>query len=160
MVIPAIMHITSLETAFRLGNLSLTSVLPFIYAQVEMHFGTMATTIPCLKPFIKSFNTGWGTVIPNESGSYALADLSYKSQGANSAVRRTRAEEDLKGITRSSLHAVTQPRRFSEGSDDSQKMIIRKTVSTNIDYDAHRPALLPKKAAWEKDDLSQSSIER
>lgn len=52
-----------------------------------MHYGLMAATMPTLKPFVKAFNTGWGTIDSQGVGgygqsshdSYAMESLSKRS---------------------------------------------------------------------------------
>lgn len=48
----------------------LNGVIPFICMNIEMHYGLMAATMPTLKPFVKAFNTGWGTYDTQGVGGY------------------------------------------------------------------------------------------
>lgn len=72
-------------------NRFFADISPFICSQVEMHYSLMATTVPCLKPFIIRFNTAWGTADTQGVSSYALNSI-QKTSRARSV---TRGERDV-----------------------------------------------------------------
>ncbi|KAF2164019.1 hypothetical protein M409DRAFT_57116 [Zasmidium cellare ATCC 36951] len=133
----------------------LRGVVPFILLNVEMHYGLMAATMPTLKPFVGAFNTGWGTYDTtgqsgygqNSSGSYAMQSLdrrSNKSKKAgskqNSALRST--DRDPPSFSKNITHIrsipvrdADSPRAQSAESSESQQMIIRQTLTTEVHYE-------------------------
>ena len=73
------------------------AVLTSIWTQVHEDYIIIATTIPCLKPFMVACNTGWGHAAPHtgdgsklpHSGSYGLVSLTNggkPSAGKNSTL--------------------------------------------------------------------------
>jgi hypothetical protein len=81
-IIPvAILRLLSLHNSSGSTDYSFDIVLAIVYAQVEMHFSLIAATVPCLRPFLKAWNTGYLTTqavqvdrtrLPGEDSSYAL----------------------------------------------------------------------------------------
>lgn len=74
----------------------------------------MAATIPCLKPFVIAFNTGWGQGIRKNGESYYY----NSSNTASHTQSKPRVDENELNPT------VTGA---SEASDNSQQLIIRET---------------------------------
>jgi hypothetical protein len=101
------------------ANETLDGVPTTICRQTEIFYAIMASTIPCLRPFLASFFTGFGamghdTVIAGsqvgnsrEKSSYALGSM----QSAESAARREKRKSSSRGL-RSGL------RRDSRGLDN------------------------------------------
>lgn len=58
---------------------------------VEMHYGLMAATMPTLKPFVKAFNTGWGTYDTQGVGGYGQHshDTNALESGGKKSDRKT-----------------------------------------------------------------------
>jgi len=146
--VPAIIRIGYFHNITSSADITFIGITPFICNQVEMHFGTMATTIPCLRPFVKSFNTGWGTLDTQGVGGYAMTDIDSKksksrtgsSKGLNSGAHSTRDQLRPDFIShRNRITAVPQLKPESQTSrtwsNSSERMIIQKTISTDIQFD-------------------------
>ena len=91
-----------------------------IATQCALHYSLMAATIPCMKPFIISFNTSWGTTNPRGT-SYALDELSYGSRDrdrgaglsyvpANHSVVSQHGGEERRGSTKRTMASPNKPR--------------------------------------------------
>ncbi|KAK4961450.1 hypothetical protein LTR10_001940 [Elasticomyces elasticus] len=123
----------------------------------------MATTFPCIGPFMKSLNTRWGALDGAESSSYAMGSMSGRGEKhTNSSSvqhgRRSRHSQLASKIGAGSValtpHANNHSSRIgadqaergpSIGSDGSEQMIIRKTVETIVEREdktlkVHHPA--------------------
>ncbi|KAF7717714.1 Uncharacterized protein PECM_003983 [Penicillium ucsense] len=103
-----------------------------VMTAVLLHYSIMVATVPCLKPFVISFNTGWGQGVVNSHGQHPYYTPSGKSVSGNHsrAYTENRADEDA---TRSS--AV----RLSSDSHNSQQLIIRETREWIVEeeYELH-----------------------
>lgn len=42
-----------------------------VATEAVLHYSIMTATVPCLKPFVIAFNTGWGQGIRRKGGYYA-----------------------------------------------------------------------------------------
>ncbi|KAM0716554.1 hypothetical protein Q7P37_007999 [Cladosporium fusiforme] len=138
------------------------AVLPFIWLNIETNYAIMSATFPTLGTFVKSLNTRWGALDGPEVAQYGLESLSEQSrqsrqsrqcridaktgrgrkhltaEGGNPALppesstysfkMRNPSPPGKKGITASR----------TRGSDASDQMIIRKTVSTRVET-AYQP---------------------
>ncbi|KAF2838844.1 hypothetical protein M501DRAFT_935163 [Patellaria atrata CBS 101060] len=76
----AIIYVVSLERALRRPNTGVAYANPMVYLQVELGYSLIAATIPCLKSFIKSFDTGMGLEIGYSSRAYGSGANSNNSQ--------------------------------------------------------------------------------
>lgn len=153
-IIAALVRIYYLGETIGSGEPLLKGVVPFVLLNVEMQYGLMAATMPTLKPFVGAFNTGWGTYDTtgqsgygqNSQGSYALQSLEKKSQRSkkgsknNSAVRST--DRDPPAFGKNITHIRSTPvkdsdssRGHSNESSESQQMIIRQTLTTEVHYE-------------------------
>lgn len=56
-----------------------------ISTEVLLHCSIMAATIPCLKPFVMAFNTGWGQGTKRNGGSYYDRSGTSESNSASGA---------------------------------------------------------------------------
>ena len=104
----AALQIHYLATKLSSNNETLAGAPTTICRQTEIFYAIMASTIPCLRPFLASFFTGFGamgndTVIAGsqvinsrEKSSYALGSM----QSAESAARREREKGKEKGKSR------------------------------------------------------------
>lgn len=108
----------------------------------------MAATIPCMKPFIKSFNTGflshradqgvYGSSNDHGSGNYQLSVVS--SSKRDSRYRSHSRKDQLGGMTMTRIepnNAMAQDESRSLSEDGSDKMIIRRTTAWDVRYDEH-----------------------
>lgn len=59
MIIVAALRIFYLRKQNMLGDPFFYGVDPSVCMEIELHYGLIAATIACLKPFVKSFNTGY-----------------------------------------------------------------------------------------------------
>ncbi|KAF5859009.1 hypothetical protein ETB97_003500 [Aspergillus alliaceus] len=87
---------------------------------VLLHCSIMIATIPCLKPFIIAFNTGWGQGVANKKGtSYykqsATSGSEHASQARGPNTSRGDQDLDLAGT------------RLSHESQNSRQLIIHET---------------------------------
>ncbi|EFQ97430.1 hypothetical protein MGYG_00471 [Nannizzia gypsea CBS 118893] len=102
--------------------------------EVELHYGLMAATIPCLKPFVKLFNTGWFDtrgVSTNSAGEqYALSNIT--------PARVSVTTEASKKPWNDRRHVRQQSASSSAGSDI---MIIRQTTAWDVTYDVNDRAV-------------------
>ncbi|KAK1149685.1 hypothetical protein N8T08_005238 [Aspergillus melleus] len=114
LIIISIVRQTYLTRAFSGTDISLRLSKALIATEVLLHFSIMAATMPCLKPFVVAFNTGWGQGIKRNGASYYV-DSTNTASHAQSKQRR---DDDELNPT------VTGA---SEGSDNSQQLIIRET---------------------------------
>jgi hypothetical protein len=135
------------------------AVLPFLWLNVETNYAIMAATFPTLGLFVKSLNTRWGALDGPDVTQYALESLSESSRvdartgrgrkdltmgggggnGEESAPKLRPGDSTYSFRMRSPSvlaredHTRTQRRE----SDDSDQMIIRKTVSTSVERGYH-----------------------
>lgn len=148
----AITRVAYLRTSIPSSQPLLTGVIPFICMEVEMHYGLMAATFPCLKPFIANFNTSWGTYDPSgthgygSSGNYARGARSG-NEGDASASRNVRdptairddvlQSGNFKNVTQawSDKNHLRRHNRLSVGSNNSQAGIIRQTVTCEVQFE-------------------------
>nr|POE49094.1 hypothetical protein CFP56_32244 [Quercus suber] len=118
----------------------------FVQLQVEAHFATMAATIPALGTFMKSLNTRWGALdAQGLDASYAMHSYPVGSQNISDAASRAQSVAQKAAVPVSSdandyswkmrTAHVTDVRTTSKQSDDSDQMIIRKTVDTCVEHD-------------------------
>lgn len=54
-----------------------------IATAVLLHFSLMVSTVPCLKPFVIAFNTGWGQGVTNSYGENSYFTPTGKSGSTN-----------------------------------------------------------------------------
>ncbi|MCJ1269405.1 hypothetical protein MMC22_009297 [Lobaria immixta] len=142
-----------------------SAVLASIWMQVHEDYIIIASTIPCLKPFMVACNTGWGHAAPHtgegsmgaRGGSYALNSIN-KSGARNTLTSFPQPDSSDKHPLRR-VHGDTttvvggKPRvlmdhqpdpspdetSHSIASNDSQQMIIRREVGWTVTYDDEMP---------------------
>jgi hypothetical protein len=68
-IVIAIVRLIYLNSVDRSSDPTLAGVDANICTQILLHYSLMAATIPCLKPFVISFNTGWGLGMASKSQS-------------------------------------------------------------------------------------------
>lgn len=144
-----ILRLIALKSAFSGPDYPFAIVPTQVYTQIEMHFTILAATIPCMRLFLKNFNTGYlGTTLeqvdPSASmngtkGSNSYAMSTVRSRHLNSQSNEKEKERPQIKLrpagdglnTTLALHeAATDTGSIT--SDGSDKIIIRKTVE--IDY--------------------------
>ncbi|RJE20992.1 hypothetical protein PHISCL_06662 [Aspergillus sclerotialis] len=137
-IIASALRIYYLDTLFGHNDPIFHGVCASVCMEAELHYSLIASTIPCLKPFMKSFNTGYlshraqqtafgGT---GHSTSYPLTSIStqHGMDGSESQVRSTvHADRD-------SIGAPADENGYDSGSNGSEKMIIKCTTSWDVSY--------------------------
>jgi hypothetical protein len=128
-----------------------SAVVPFVWLNVETNYAIMAATFPTLGTFVKSINTRWGAMDGPDVTQYAMESLSEQSRNSNRAnngrrdlttetdVPRLRPEGSTYSFKVRSPPLSSRedgPRNRTRGSDASDQMIIRKTVSTSVETDS------------------------
>lgn len=129
-----------------------SAVVTFLWLNVETNYAIMAATFPTLGTFVKSLNTRWGALDGPEVAQYAMESLSEQSRNEG---RTSRGRQRLTmGVAGPEDAAKLRPegstysfrmrsppasasretgRSQTQGSDASDQMIIRKTVSTSVE---------------------------
>jgi hypothetical protein len=130
-----------------------SAVVPFVWLNVETNYAVMAATFPTLGTFVKSLNTRWGALDGPDVAQYAMESLSEQSRSSgreNNERRIMTTEEDVPRLrpegTTYSFKVRKSPlssredaaRNGPRGSDASDQMIIRKTVSTSVETDSRK----------------------
>lgn len=143
-IIIAGVHVHYLERELTSTNQSLTGVIATICRQTEIFYAIMASTIPCLRPFLASFFTGFGamggeTIIAGsqvgnsreKSGhTYALGSM----QSAESEARRSKRRSRRQDRRAPALPATDSPRLdrdLDNFGNDSQNQATITTTSTS-----------------------------
>lgn len=97
------------------------AVLTSIWTQVHEDYIIIATTIPCLKPFMVACNTGWGHAAPHtgdgsklpHSGSYGLVSLTNggksNAAGKNSTLVSSVGIPNMQKTTTNSVGGAPHP---------------------------------------------------
>ena len=90
-----------------------------IATAVLLHYSIMVATVPCLKPFVIAFNTGWGQGLTNSDGEHPYFTPTGKSASTihSRAYTMNREDEDEADL------AATQ---LSQDSQNSQQLIIHQ----------------------------------
>ncbi|TPX08020.1 uncharacterized protein E0L32_010351 [Thyridium curvatum] len=92
-VAPSIMRLNYLSSALASPDPSLDGVLAVVCTQIEICYAIIATTTPCLRPFMSALNTGYGGPgpIPTPKGSRASSsghDRSFTARSGQSAKQK------------------------------------------------------------------------
>jgi hypothetical protein len=134
------------------------AVLPFLWLNVETNYAIMAATFPTLGLFVKSLNTRWGALDGPDATQYAIESLSESSMvdgrtskgrkhltiggggGNNDSAPKLRPGDSTHSLRMRSPSVLAREhhtRTETRESDDSDQMIIRKTVSTSVERGYH-----------------------
>ncbi|PYH48023.1 uncharacterized protein BP01DRAFT_175210 [Aspergillus saccharolyticus JOP 1030-1] len=129
-VILAILRQTSMTAIAHTNDLLLDISDAVILTQVLLHCSIMAATLPCLKPFVVSFNTGWGQGTVGQDGSSYF----HQASTASAAAQRSRASSGKRG---SEIRRKDQDATRSEdaGRGNSQEWIIQETREWSLRYE-------------------------
>lgn len=141
-------------------NVSQAMIPALVYQQFELFWSLLAATIPTLKAFMRSFNSGFGMEIDIDgygsgygsrgyyNGSFPLESLQHttapngnviskpgtRASQKSNANSRTGGPRGGAGSSRSEIQAVA-----SVASDGSQELIIQKEVQWSVHHtDARR----------------------
>jgi hypothetical protein len=91
----SIVRVIYLKSALQSSDPTLAGVDAAVLTEVLLHYSIMAATIPCLKSFIISFNTGW---LKGEYGDhYQLSGWTIPGTADSSTASRTRPELAMSG---------------------------------------------------------------
>jgi len=163
----AALRLSYIDQEISSSNPTLVGVAAAILTQVEIFYGIMAATIPCLRPFLAGFATNYGAMgghtvmggsqigtsrertIKNTKSSFVLASLASRNE--MSATRPGDCDPDERmfrpnrtGNQASVVHSH-KPRgndASSIGSNESTKMIIKKDVTWQITEDSRSNSAL------------------
>ncbi|KAI9732397.1 MAG: Ubiquinone biosynthesis protein coq9, mitochondrial [Cirrosporium novae-zelandiae] len=130
------------------GDMVVDATMTSILSQLEIHYGLMAATMPCMKPFMQAFDTGYlGNNITqgyfSSSDGYARPGQTYAMNTMSSAIRGKDTSNsnwrpdhpEFSANIRASLSHERPDSGQSTTSSGSDKMIIRKTEGWTVRYD-------------------------
>lgn len=126
MIILVILRQTYLDRSLFHSDPSLHLSDALITTAVLLHYSIMVSTVPCLKPFVIAFNTGWGQGVTNSVGEHPY----FTPTGKSASTTQSRAYKD---------DADLAPRRLSQESQNSQQLIIHQTREWTVEeeYEMH-----------------------
>ncbi|KGO43778.1 hypothetical protein PEX1_039470 [Penicillium expansum] len=131
-VILIILRQTYLERSLFHSNAPLHLSSAMILTAILLHCSIMVSTVPCLKPFVMSFNTGWGQGVTNGNGQNSYLTPTGKSASANQShfYSMNRGEE---------VEAYWNNSRLSQDSQHSQRLIIHQVREWKVEeqYEMH-----------------------
>ncbi|OXV07771.1 hypothetical protein Egran_04465 [Elaphomyces granulatus] len=147
-IVLAILRLTYLNPDNFSSDPTLTGVDANICTQVLLHYSLMAATIPCLKPFVISFNTGWGHGTANksqcsnlqqQSGSNSYSRSLKPSAPVQEVVLPPPFRQDLPEPQACVTNVEVGYRRHNSAdsihSHESQRMIIRETRAWMVEHE-------------------------
>ncbi|MCJ1382506.1 hypothetical protein MMC17_005619 [Xylographa soralifera] len=160
-IAPAILHILYLRPDTIAADPSFQMAFAVVCAQIEMDYGAMAATIPCLGPFLKACRTHTeidGRQRPGRSfGLNTLGDPMSKMtskgskalhSGLSSGARGNRRTLDQQIFRPDYVDAASTatPEKRMEKTDqqsieshDSRRMIIKKKTEYHVQYESTKP---------------------
>ncbi|KAJ5927262.1 hypothetical protein N7516_009035 [Penicillium verrucosum] len=131
-VILIILRQTYLNHSLFLPDAPLHQSNAMIVTAILLHCSIMVSTVPCLKPFVISFNTGWGQGVTNSNGQNSYFTPTGKSASVNQShiYSINRGEGDEIDFTTS---------RQSQDSQHSQRLIIHQVQEWKVEeeYEMH-----------------------
>jgi hypothetical protein len=103
-----------------------------ITTAVLLHYSIMVSTVPCLKPFVIAFNTGWGQGVTNSNGEHPY----FTPTGKSASTTQSRAFTISK---RDEDEADLAAARLSHDSQNSRQLIIHQTQEWTVEeeYEMH-----------------------
>ncbi|KAM0718088.1 hypothetical protein Q7P37_006420 [Cladosporium fusiforme] len=151
-IIIAGLHIHYLDRELSSDNQTLTGVIATICRQTEIFYAIMASTIPCLRPFLASFFTGFGamggeTVIAGsqvgnsreKSGqTYAMGSMQSAESESRRSKRRSRHQNNRRQAPLPQSNSSPRlDRDLDNFGNDAQNHAM---VTTMTNSDAHQDA--------------------
>ncbi|KAJ5109251.1 hypothetical protein N7456_005926 [Penicillium angulare] len=125
LIILIILRQTYLNRSLYHPDTSLHISSAVIATAVLFHTSIMVATVPCLKPFLVSFNTGWGQGVTNSNGEPTYFTPTGQTGSTNqSRVYTSRADDDEVDLTAP---------RSSQDSHNSRKLIIHETREWTVE---------------------------
>ena len=142
-LVPLVIRLISFRNHVDSQQISNAFTMPEIWTQVEMHLCLVGATVPCLRIFLKSFNTGYfgttmenidptGTMMATKGDSYNLSTM--KSGDQKYALGDpTQRQVSKAGMTTSRV--THEQREDGDSADDrsDRRIYVRQTV--NVAYD-------------------------
>ncbi|GIJ90308.1 hypothetical protein Asppvi_009262 [Aspergillus pseudoviridinutans] len=119
-IILTIVRQSFLNTGLREKDLPLSLAHTLIATEVLLHCSIMLATVPCLKPFIIAFNTGWGQGVAATPGTSYYKQTETSASQAHPETPKNEDELDL-AITTQSLESY-----------NSQQLIILRTQEWSL----------------------------
>jgi len=141
MVPLAILRIINLNQNAHSKDYTFDIVPAIVFAQVEMHFGLIAATIPCLRPFLNAINTGYISTQANQVDRAIHEesnDSSYVMQSTTSSKGRASLKNSL---GRNSLGGNSLSRN-SLGKNSLGMLSPRASLATLARLQGHDPQSL------------------
>ncbi|WEW54855.1 hypothetical protein PRK78_000281 [Emydomyces testavorans] len=148
-ILVSIIRVTDIDGAVSPIDPTLRSVDSSISTEVLLHYSLMAATIPCLKPFVIAFNTGWGQG-QGKGSSYVLRD---SSAGTGKRFSRSVQRESVPptpfrvnpyahaaGATHATGDDEIEARPNTVESEESRRMVIRETRSWIVEHESYEMA--------------------
>lgn len=131
-VILIILRQTYLNRSLFLPDAPLHQSDTMIVTAILLHCSIMVSTVPCLKPFIISFNTGWGQGITNSNGQNSYFTPTGKSASANQSHVYSMNREEGDEINLTTF-------RQSQDTQHSQRLIIHQVQEWKVEeeYEMH-----------------------
>jgi len=147
-IVPIAIRLVSLHERIDSTDFSFAYTIPALWTQAELHISLIAATIPCLRIFLKSLNTGYygmnldqidptATAMATKGGSYALSDLRSGGSVAANEKQTTSASRQVPGRTLSSSGVTTSKVTSRDRAEDSdsvasdrsdRRIFVRQTV--------------------------------
>jgi len=160
-IAPSILHLHYLGIEFSSADPSLDGVLATVCAQIEICYAIIATTTPCLRPFMGALSTHYGgtkEVTTSPGGTKATARSnqdSYSLGSLSTTTRMAKTAEEKKNKTAVSKNRALSPPpapqvrwdnteynvnvmsedQRSLQSGESRQMIISKNTEWIVDYE-------------------------
>ena len=159
MIVPTILHVLYLRPETIAADPSFAMAFAVVCVQIEMDYGAMAATIPCLGPFLKACRTHAqvdGRQRPGRSfGLNTLGDPMSKASSKGSKALHSGLTSGARGNNRRTLDqqifrpdyveavSTVTPDNRNEKSDqqsieshDSRRMIIKKKTEYRVQYES------------------------
>ena len=149
-IIAAAFRLHYLAREFRSSDPTFEGVSASICTQIDMSYAIIATTLPCLRPFMTATSTqapirdkksrGSKYATGSSKPSIILSSLATRLKASNneeeSKVDLTTSSKGIRGWANGDHNAsvTTQGDQHSVGSNESRQMIIRKDVEWVVTY--------------------------
>ena len=161
LIIISILRVVYLSRALESAYPFFDGVDAAITTQVLLHYSLMAATIPCLKPFVVSFNSGWGQGLISPKTYYYYKKRSTATAGNNNnestdAPSSPKPSEPLQGTLdtaylgsqgqhQADVSSGGDTSAYANGLDaadsihssDSRRMMIRQTQGWSVAHEGY-----------------------
>ncbi|KAK5164588.1 uncharacterized protein LTR77_009794 [Saxophila tyrrhenica] len=150
-IAPIVCHLHYLTVATRSDDVSLKATSFVLCKQVELAYSVIAANIPVLRPFIIATATNYGGLAEGPKGhsgsnhelqTFGSKTISRRTKSNNNSNNRSRIDDDETmlnaGPTHTKISSSGKQDATSVGSNDSERMIIRKDVQYSVAYNRGR----------------------